>query len=111
MKPPGVPACVTWCLLRAGVEVPTTAGPTAAALSWAGFGTELPPASAAPGAIAVLFNRNKPAATTASGFHVGFLVELQPRGVVLRGGNQGNRVSQSLFASPAWELKALRWPG
>lgn len=105
-------ACfVTWCLLRAGVEVPTAGGPTAAALSWAGFGTELPPASAPPGAIAVLFNRNKPAATTASGFHVGFLVELQPKGVVLRGGNQGNRVSQSLFASPAWELKALRWPG
>jgi hypothetical protein len=30
---------------------------------------------------------------------------------MLLGGNQGNRVSEAPFNQPAWELRALRWPG
>jgi uncharacterized protein (TIGR02594 family) len=105
-------ACFTaWCLLRAGIEVPPTSagGPSAAARSWMEFGS---PVEGAPlGAIAVVFNRNRPAHTTASGFHVAFLAERGAKGVKLLGGNQGNTVSEVAFNEPAWELKALRWPG
>lgn len=108
-------ACfVAWCLLRAGAEVPTGPGaPTAGAQSWAKFGKamEMLPAEAPPGTVVVLFNKHKPAETTASGFHVGFLAGQRSNGVVLRGGNQGNKVSQVLFPAAAWEVKALRWPG
>ena len=87
-------ACfVAWCLLRAGVAVPTRAparqprrrpaGPTIRHRSFAD--------QAAPGAIAVLFNRHQPAATTASGFHVGFLVERPPRAWCCAAATRGMR--------------------
>jgi len=59
----------------------------------------------------VVFNRNRPAHTTSSGFHVAFLSERGAKGGKLLGGNQGNTVSEVPFNEPAWELKALRWPG
>lgn len=119
---PGLPAVdetpwcacfVAWCLLRAGVAVPTqgAGAPTAAAASWRQFGTAVSPDQAAKGSIVVLFNQHPPQATTASGFHVGFLVERTGEGVVLRGGNQGDAVNQKLFRHPAWRVEAMRWPG
>lgn len=95
-------ACfVNWCLLRAGQR----AGPSAMAEAWLqyGVGMEAPQ----PGAICIIHNRSLSAATTATGWHVGFWTASAPGGVRMLGGNQGDRVSESVMPG---EIKGLRWP-
>ena len=97
-------ACfVHWCLLRAGQRK----GPSAAAKDWQEYGVAC---TAVEGAITVIQGNVTPG-TTASGWHVGFLVRQTQTGVVLLGGNQGNRVSEQEFSSAkGWQLRATRWP-
>lgn len=95
-------ACfVNWCLLRAGQRP----GPDAMAESWLRYGVSI--GTPQPGAICVIFNPRLASATSASGWHVGFWTDAAEGGVIMLGGNQGNRVSETFMPGV---IKGLRWP-
>lgn len=92
-------AFVNWCLNTAGA--PHLGYATAK--SWLDFGT--PVAHPVFGCVTVI----KPSSSTGSTTgHVAFFVERQGNNVKLLGGNQGDRVSESLFK--AANVLGYRWP-
>jgi uncharacterized protein (TIGR02594 family) len=96
---------VNWCLKQCGIRGTNSAG----AASWKKYGNA---SSARYGAIAVVFNPAMARSSlTATGNHVGFLVEETKTHYVLLGGNQGNSVKVSRYAKAKWRLLAMRWPG
>lgn len=81
---------------------------SAAAISWATWGTAT---TARSGAIAVIYNSKAAnSSLSRSGNHVGFLIQETGTHYVLLGGNQGNQVKVSFFPKNSWALKAYRWP-
>jgi uncharacterized protein (TIGR02594 family) len=95
---------VNWCLAQVGI----TGTRSAAAASWAGWGSPVTPRY---GAIVVIYNAG--AANTrlsTSGNHVAFLVEETSTHLVLLGGNQSDSVKVSHFPKKKWKVKACRWP-
>jgi uncharacterized protein (TIGR02594 family) len=72
------------------------------ARSYENYGTAIDPLAAVPGDIVVLW-RNSPASTSG---HVGFFVRFEGDRVVIRGGNQGNRVSDASY--PTNRISAVR---
>jgi uncharacterized protein (TIGR02594 family) len=101
-------AFVNWCLKKSGL--PGLDSDTAGlAATWLGYGQ---PLDGTPryGAITVIYNAAAAnSSLTASGYHVGFLVDGGiGNSVTLLGGNQGNQVKLSTFTG--WELKGMRWP-
>jgi len=102
-----IPWCssfVNWCMQQAGVS----GTKSAAAISWMHRGK---PSAAIPGPITIIHNRNAAGSgLTASGYHVGFLVEEGPSHYRLLGGNQHNRVQYSNFSKASWQLDGYRWP-
>jgi uncharacterized protein (TIGR02594 family) len=98
-------AFINWCLIKAGKP----AGISALAASWLDYGTKLD--SPRLGAITVIYTTPKKSVsgTTTTGNHVGFYTGRNDRGIVLLGGNQGDRVSESAFGK-GWTIKGYRWP-
>ena len=102
-----VPWCasfVNWVFAQAGIRGTNSA----TAASWIEWGQACEPMEGA-----VLVIRNAAAARTsltASGNHVGFLVEQTDSHYVLLGGNQSNQVKESRFRRRSWTLRACRWP-
>lgn len=93
-----------WCMQQAG----GTGTKSAAAISWMHWGK---PSTAIPGAITVIYNRRAVVSSlTASGYHVGFLVEEGPSYYRLLGGNQHHKVKYSDFTKASWRLIGYRWP-
>lgn len=98
-----------WCAtfigsVLAGLGIPATG--SAMARSYETWGEEVPLHLAQPGDIVVLW-RGSPSARSG---HVGVLVRLEGAAVVLRGGNQGNRVSDARY--PVERIVAVRrWTG
>lgn len=81
---------------------------SAAAASWAHWGTS---ATAKYGAVAVIFNSKAAnSSLSASGNHVGFLVQATSTHFLILGGNQSDQVKISSFPKSAWALRAYRWP-
>lgn len=81
---------------------------SAAAASWTHWGTS---SIAKYGAVVVI--RNSKAANsslTASGNHVGFLIQETSTHFIILGGNQSDQVKISSFPKSAWGLKMYRWP-
>jgi uncharacterized protein (TIGR02594 family) len=102
-----IPWCssfANWCMQQAGIA----GTKSAAAISWMHWGK---PSAAIPGAITIIHNRKAAGSRlTASGYHVGFLVEEGPSHYRLLGGNQHNRVQYSNFSKASWQLVGYRWP-
>jgi len=95
---------VNWVLMKADIKRTHSA----AAASWAGWGSETEPRR---GAVVVIYNEAmKNSNLTRSGNHVGFLVEDLGWGWKVLGGNQSNMVRESCFSKKKWNLKAVRWP-
>lgn len=98
-----------WCAtfigsVLAGLGLPGTG--SAMARSYETWGDEVPLHLAQPGDIVVLW-RGSPSARSG---HVGVLVRIEGDSVVLRGGNQGNRVSDARY--PVERIVAVRrWTG
>jgi uncharacterized protein (TIGR02594 family) len=95
---------VNWVMGQAGHKGTNSA----AAASWVSWGAAC---ELREGAIVVI--RNASAANTsltASGNHVGFLVDLTETHYAVLGGNQSDQVKESLFRRSAWKIIASRWP-
>jgi len=100
---PWCSAFVNWALSRCHIK--GTDHP--AAKSWISWGEAR---AARPGCIVVLKHRRGKTPITGSGYHVGFLVSVDDRFIVLLGGNQGDAVSEASFPVSRWEMLACRWP-
>jgi uncharacterized protein (TIGR02594 family) len=104
-----VPWCasfVNWCIGRAGLKGTNSA----AAKSWCSWGV---PCDVREGAVVVIKQRRtgKDKATgSASGYHVGFLIERTPDHVRILGGNQGDSVKYSNFPLASYAVVEMRWP-
>jgi len=95
---------VNWVLMKANLKRTRSA----AAASWANWGSETEPRR---GAVVVVYNEAmKNSSLTRSGNHVGFLIEDLGWGWKVLGGNQSNMVRESCFSKKKWALKAVRWP-
>lgn len=101
---PWCSAFVNWCLQEAGIK----GTGSATASSWYRWGA---PSGAFPGAITIIQN-NFAAKTnlTASGYHVGFLVQDTRFHHRILGGNQSDQVKITLYPKSSWRLIAYRWP-
>jgi uncharacterized protein (TIGR02594 family) len=106
-------AFVAWCLREAGATSNDFVNGRylAGAKMWLHVGQKLKQPQV--GCVTVV---SRPAGsdttgTTTSGYHVGFFVEATKGGVVLLGGNQGNKVSVAPFLrSKGWTVEGHRWP-
>lgn len=96
---PWCSAFVNWCFAKAKMDCTHSAS----ARSWLRWGVPLEHPRV--GCVAVL---SRAAAGPGSG-HVGFYVGCTADEVLLLGGNQGNRVSQRLYARS--RVIEYRWPG
>lgn len=94
---------VNWVLLKTGLAGTRSA----AASSWLKWGAAT---SAKMGAIAVIFNVKANSNLSASGNHVGFLVQETATHFLILGGNQSDQVKVSQFPKKAWQLRGYRWP-
>lgn len=95
---------VNWCFKQCGIRGTNSAG----AASWKHWGSASGPRQ---GAVTVLFNpRMARSSLTATGNHVGFLMEETRTHYVLLGGNQSNSVKISRYPKAKWKLMAMRWP-
>lgn len=95
------PWCAAFCgAILASLGLPHTGKLNAR--SYADYGSEVPIQSAMPGDIVVLW-RNSPASWEG---HVGFFVRFDGDRVILRGGNQGNKVSDAAY--PTSRIVAVR---
>lgn len=96
-----VPWCAAFCgAVLASLGLPHTRKLNAR--SYVDYGSEVEPTNAIPGDIVVLW-RNSPNAAEG---HVGFFVRYEGDKVVLRGGNQGNKVSDAPY--PIGRIIAVR---
>jgi len=94
-----------WCAAYAGSVLASLGLPHTRSLlarSYETYGTAVPIQSAVPGDIVVLW-RGSPSAKTG---HVGFFVRYEGANVILRGGNQGNKVSDAPY--PTSRIVAVR---
>lgn len=104
-----VPWCasfVCWVMEQAGIR----STKSAAAKSWATWGE---PCEPKPGCVIVIQQKRggaDKATGSASGYHVGFLVEDAPGHVVILGGNQADSVRRSTFSKDRYAVVATRWP-
>jgi uncharacterized protein (TIGR02594 family) len=95
---------VNWCMQQAGIA----GTKSAAAVSWMHWGK---PSAARPGAITVIYNpKIAGSSLTASGYHVGFLLEEGASYYRLLGGNQQDEVKSWKFSKVSWRLIGYRWP-
>ena len=95
---------VNWCLQQAGI----TGTNSAAAMSWLNWGKAT---AALSGAITVIYNsKSAGSSLTASGNHVGFMVQDTSTHYRLLGGNQSNQVKISSYPKASWSIKGFRWP-
>lgn len=95
---------VNWALVQANVKGTNSA----AAISWMQWGKA---SGALNGAITVIYNSKAAnSSLSASGNHVGFLVQETPTHYVLLGGNQSDSVKVSYFPKSSWILRGYRWP-
>jgi uncharacterized protein (TIGR02594 family) len=95
---------VNWCLLQVGI----TGTNSAAAISWINWGKPCVPMT---GAVTIIRNAKVAGSRlTASGYHVGFLVQDLSSHYRLLGGNQSDQVKKTLFPKCAWRLIGHRWP-
>jgi len=95
---------VNWCLQQAGI----TGTNSAAAASWLNWGKA---SASRSGAITIIYNSNAARSSlSASGNHVGFLVQQTTTHYLLLGGNQSNQVKISSYPKSSWRLKGCRWP-
>ena len=95
---------VNWVLRQADYHGTNSA----AAASWVNWGV---PGAMEEGAIVVIKNgRAAGSSLTASGNHVGFLVEETDTHYIIVGGNQSDQVKESRFRKASWTLRACRWP-
>ncbi len=95
---------VNWVLLQAGKKGTNSA----AAISWLSWGESC---GAQGGAITVIHNsRVAGSSFSASGNHVGFLVQETATHYLLLGGNQGDKVQVTFFPKTSWSLRGYRWP-
>lgn len=95
---------VNWCIKQTGLKGTNSA----AAASWIEWGV---PGIARPGAITVIYNSAAAhSSLSASGNHVGFLIQETASHYHLLGGNQSNQVKISSFPKTSWALRAYRWP-
>lgn len=95
---------VNWCLKQVNI----TGTNSAAAASWMRWGQST---HARGGAITVIHNLQAAnSSLTASGNHVGFLIQETGTHYLLLGGNQSNQVKISSFPKSSWQLKGFRWP-
>jgi uncharacterized protein (TIGR02594 family) len=104
---PWCSAFVNWVLREAGFRGTRSA----LAVSWLQFG--MPAFDAQRGAIVVLCRRDAaPDATTgsATGNHVGFLLDADATHVTVLGGNQGDQVKVSRFPRATYRVRAVRVP-
>jgi uncharacterized protein (TIGR02594 family) len=106
-------AFVAWCLREAGATSNDFVNGRylAGAKMWLHVGQKLKAPQV--GCVTVV---SRPAGTdetgtTTSGYHVGFFVEAMKGGVLLLGGNQGNKVCVAPFLrSKGWTVEGHRWP-
>lgn len=100
-------AFVNWCLKKSGLTGLDTDS-AGLAEAWLDYGTPIE----APryGVITVIYNpAAADSALTATGNHVGFLIDGGlGDSVTLLGGNQGNQVKLSKFSG--WQIKGFVWP-
>jgi uncharacterized protein (TIGR02594 family) len=95
---------VNWCMQQVGIA----GTKSAAAISWMHWGS---PCTPIPGAITIICNHKAAGSSlTASGYHVGFLIDEVPSYIRLLGGNQSNQVKYSNFSKANWRLVGYRWP-
>lgn len=95
---------VNWCLKQVGVNGTNSA----AAASWVNWGQNT---AARPGAVTVIYNAAAAKSSlTASGNHVGFLIQETKTHYSILGGNQSDQMKVSNFPKSKWALKAYRWP-
>lgn len=98
---------VNWVMIKSG----KTGTNSAAAKSWLDWGSALEGPKA--GAVTIIKKKQNAAsstASTASGYHVAFLVSLSASTIRLLGGNQSKQVKYSDFPLSAWDVKGYRWP-
>lgn len=98
---------VNWVMTQAGYK----GTDNALAKSWLnwGTGTEYPKK----GAITVIKKKSKgqdQATGSSTGYHVGFFVTVDDKGIKLLGGNQGDRVKYSTFALQSYNVEGYRVP-
>jgi uncharacterized protein (TIGR02594 family) len=96
-----------WCAAFVGSVLGSLGLPhtrSLAARSYADYGSPVEPQGAVPGDVVVLW-RNSPQAATG---HVGFFVRYEGDKVILRGGNQGNKVTDAGY--PLSRIVAVRRP-
>jgi uncharacterized protein (TIGR02594 family) len=104
-------AFVAWCLTQAGATSNDFVNGRylAGAKMWLHVGKKL--AEPVPGCVTVAYNANAAASTTASGWHVGLYLSGGKSGVMLLGGNQGNKVCVASFLrTKGWSVDSHRWP-
>jgi uncharacterized protein (TIGR02594 family) len=93
---------VNWCL----GEVNITGTNSASAVSWINWGKASHPKT---GAITVI--QQTTGRSAGSGNHVAFFLQDNGSHIKLLGGNQSNRVKESLYPRSAWRVVCCRWPG
>jgi uncharacterized protein (TIGR02594 family) len=104
-------AFVAWCLQQAGVTSNDFINGKylAGAKMWLHVGENLN--EPVPGCVTVVYNAKASSATTATGWHVGLYVSGDKSGVMLLGGNQGNKVCVAPFLrAKGWSVEGYRWP-
>jgi len=95
---------VNWCLRQAGIAGTNSA----AAIGWIHWGK---PCGSIVGAVTIIRNPKLAGSSlTASGYHVGFLVQDTGSHYRLLGGNQSDQVKKTYFPKCAWRLIGHRWP-
>lgn len=101
-------AFVNWCLLKAGLP----AKRDALARRWIDYGYAVEEDDAPYGAITIIRSAKKNDLATGSttGYHIGFLHDLNKSRVTLLGGNQSDSVKLSAFNRNAYMVVATRWP-
>jgi len=102
-----IPWCasfVNWVMQQAGFQGTRSS----AAASWIDWGVRC---ELQHGAVIVIHNAKAARSSlTATGNHVGFLMQATDRHYVILGGNQSDQVKESRFLRASWELRACRWP-
>lgn len=106
-------AFVAWCMQQAGATSNDFVNGRylAGAKMWLHVGKKMD--SPKIGAVTVVSKIGGPdkTGTTSSGYHVGFFVREVKGGVMLLGGNQGNKVSVVPFTrGGGWQVEGHRWP-
>lgn len=90
---------VNWCLMRVNI----TGTRSASASSWINWGK---PSGLKAGAITVICGHS----SSGSPYHVAFFLQDTGSHFKLLGGNQSNRVRESIYPKSSWRIICHRWP-